>query len=112
MIQDALPDCLEIATTNLLLDNFGCETDLRVQRERRETGLRGGHNTARKASAIRFESEEERMFAELLLREKEDKRFLDTNMSMEDDCEYDIDTEAPNIFSIGEWVRCTWTGDI
>lgn len=102
MKQDALPDCLEQATTNLLLDNFGCATNsnVQLQLERRETGIRGSH-PGRKTSAIRFESEEERMFAELLLREEEDRRFLDTNMSMEE-CEYDIDVEVPNIIPLGK----------
>ena len=107
MLQDALPDCLEKATTSLLRDNFGCETDMQVQRERRETGLRAGghHHTGRKASALQFESEEERLFAELLLRDAEDRRFLDTNMSMEDPCEYDIEVEVPYILPLGETVR-------
>ena len=45
------------------------------------------------------------MFAELLLRETEDRRFLDTNMSMGDSCEYDIDVEVPNIIPLGECNR-------
>lgn len=110
MTQEALPDCLERATTNLLRDNFGCETDLFVQQSKpRESGQRGGQRGGtrggtrggRKATALHFESEEERMFAELLLREKEDRRFLETDMSMSD-CEYDIDTEVPNIIPLGE----------
>ena len=47
------------------------------------------------------------MFAELLLREKEDRRFLDSAMSMDDSCEYDIDVDVPNIVPIGESVLST-----
>lgn len=45
------------------------------------------------------------MFAELLMREREDMRFLTTGMSMEDpSCSYEIDVQVPSIFNLGKTV--------
>ena len=43
------------------------------------------------------------MFAELLLRENEDRRFLADGMSMQpSSCDYDVDVQVPNIIALGK----------
>eukprot|EP00977_Amphora_coffeiformis_P001006 scaffold219_cov156-Amphora_coffeaeformis.AAC.4 len=92
----ALPGCLETATTNLLKENFGCEINVPMQNQRRELRVHG--RASRGKSTVKyFESEEERMFAELLLREREDHRFLSDRMSMDTSCDYEIDVSVSRI---------------
>ena len=102
--QEALPGCLEEATTNLLLDNFGCGTTLQIQQPaRRQLGGLRGRLTRPRDITQQYESEEERMFAELLLRENEDRRFLADGMSMQpSSCDYDVDVRVPNIIALGK----------
>ena len=54
---------------------------------------------------MNFDTEEERMFAELLLREDEDRRFLSGGMSMDTSCDYDIDVQVPSIIPLGEYTN-------
>lgn len=104
-IQDALNGCLEKATTNLLLDNFGCETQLGDEkRQRRQLSLRG---VASKVKSLKPKvvSEEERLFSELLIRNEEDVRFLSSGMSLEEpkpsSCRFDIEVQVPNVINLG-----------
>ena len=100
--KEALPSCLEKATTYLLLDNFGCQSDLQEERRVRQRNLRR-KSLQSKSSTAMFESEEERLFAELLIREQEDRRFLNNAMSMDTSCEYTIDVNVPSILDLGEF---------
>jgi hypothetical protein len=100
--QDDLPMCLESATTNLLLDNFGCEYTTDMQRRRRELLTRTG-NLREKINSHTYASQEQQrlLFEQLLLEEDKTSRFLDMDMSMST-CDYMFTTEVSNIIPIGK----------
>lgn len=105
-LQDQLSGCLEVATINLLLDNFGCERSLGpAQGQSRQLGLRGriGEDKAATHSSDSSVSSEEHMFMDLLLREEEDRRFLSGDMSMgPSSCDYSVHAEVPSILDLGK----------
>jgi len=80
-----------------------------MERHRRELATRG-RTSGEKSTAKYFVSREERMFAELLLREKEDHRFLSDGMSMDTSCDYDIDVQVPSIIPLGKCDRSSGGG--
>ena len=102
--EDQMPHCLETSTTNLLLYNFGCDSEISMhsRRQRRHLSLRGTTSNVAQRSRGFETSEEQRLFAELLLRDQENRRLFDTVMSMDPSCNYIISTEVSTIIPQGK----------
>jgi len=104
--EDQVASCLEIATENLLLDNFGCPYG---DEEQRRALASGQHEEI--LSPLSFSSVQEEMDRERDLMMTEGlKELLIQQMSMDtDDCRYAVDVTIDSITDFGKCIQASVT---